>query len=401
MWWMCGVFALLLVAGCERERSADSLPGSWEGWAPTSVGGEEEEAVPLITRPGWKEFVRLDIPGILPALPGSFRPFSDSSIWNQVIPANPAIHDDSDDIIPYAESRAVNGKIRFNRDNNGPIWVIDYQVLAQKQTQVSDGGVYLPWDLNQDGKPNWKTPLIQEMYPEYEADGHITVVSMSGTDYTSYRPCAWEMSRYKWNGGNPPLHTTWNLWEIGDTGEGHYFPQFTWPRWQRAGGRGSGCPMIAGMLRPEEVETDNIRHALAFTFPECRGTPNGKDIFMWPPACRSDGGGENQSQWVDTIYPIQGMLFQLDPALDDTDFNGWGLGTHAKKVARALQTYGAYCVDVGGAMGFSVQLLGTDRVSHRQAWDTRLPNLYDDVAKIPVDQFRVISEFVDTPTIEP
>jgi hypothetical protein len=71
--------------------------------------------------------------------------------------------------------------------------------------------------------------------------------------------------------------------------------------------------------------------------------------------------------------------------------NAWGLTAEGKVVARALQQYGAYLVDVGGAMAFAVQLLGRDAGAHRAAWDTLFgPEFYTNVNRIPTSRLRVI-----------
>jgi hypothetical protein len=103
-----------------------------------------------------------------------------------------------------------------------------------------------------------------------------------------------------------------------------------------------------------------------------------------PPACRSDG------LCVGAQFPIEGMRFQLDPALGEADFDAWGLTREAKIVARALQTYGMFLCDHGGDMALQVQLLDLSTAEHRRAWEAQWPGLYAAVERIPTDRFRVV-----------
>ena len=88
----------------------------------------------------------------------------------------------------------------------------------------------------------------------------------------------------------------------------------------------------------------HIQHPLVFTVEKVAVASNGDDLFISPPACRNDG------DYVGNQYPLEGMLFQLDPSYDEDDFESWGLNEHAKVVARALQEYGMYLADGGSDM---------------------------------------------------
>lgn len=94
----------------------------------------------------------------------------------------------------------------------------------------------------------------------------------------------------------------------------------------------------AGVIREEEMARGFIDHALVFSSDICR---SGEFRF---PAIHSDGSNLRGAPLNSTI--VQGMRIQLDPAID-VDATSWP--QYAKIVARALQTYGAYCIDNGGA----------------------------------------------------
>jgi hypothetical protein len=97
---------------------------------------------------------------------------------------------------------------------------------------------------------------------------------------------------------------------------------------------GSGLPGIAGVVRLAEVKAGQIPHALVFSTMFC-----GSGVRY--PAGKSDGGYEGRG-----ALP-EGARLQLDPAVDLDAIPGITPGEMA--VARALQVYGAYVGDCGGA----------------------------------------------------
>lgn len=99
-------------------------------------------------------------------------------------------------------------------------------------------------------------------------------------------------------------------------------------------GNGAGVSHLAGVIRVEEIAEGRIDHALAFsTNNACR------DVYRFP-ATKTDG----QSSQVDCVP--EGARIQLDPAVD---LNRLDLTPAERTIAEALQTYGAYAIDIGGA----------------------------------------------------
>lgn len=312
------------------------------------------------------------------SLPGYWRPFHSGSPWNTPIAPDARTHPDSDLIIGHMVSR--QDRLGFSRSYIPPVWVVDATRIAP--VAVRSDVIFDWWDVGRDGWSDVGVPLTREMWPEQTSDGHITIVDPAWG-------VAWEMSRFEWPEGGPPTCTTFNIWTLRGPGYGN--PNEGW-RWGTRGGRGAGFPVIAGLLRPEEVEYGEIRHALVFTFTEVRRAEDGSDMFLWPPACRADG------EHVGRQYPIEGMLFQLDPAATDADFDDWGLSADARTVARALQTYGMYLGDRGGDMKIQVQLLSKDTSEHRAMWDDRLPGIYRSIERIPTNRLRIV--YTGEPTVK-
>jgi len=224
------------------------------------------------------------------------------------------------------------------------------------------------WDQNRDGRTEAGVPINDTMWPENTSDGHIVIVD-------PFRKLSWEMSKYTGIVDGLIRCTTFNIWDLTGKGVGDPNEGF---RWKARGGRGSGFPVIAGLIRPEELEHGEINHALVFTFSKNR------DDWLVYPAARTDGGNEG------TQYPMEGMLFQLDPSLTEAVFDAWGLTREAKIVARALQKYGMYVGDNGGAMALQFQLLDPDKAIHARKLEAMFPGIRNAIKKIPTNRLRVI-----------
>ncbi len=304
------------------------------------------------------------------SLPGTWRPFSADSPWNTPIPATASVHPDSATIIAGMAAQA--GHIYLARSYSIPVWVVNSTNVPL--VRVRSDSIFDFWDVDLNGWTDIGVPVTPEMWAEATPDAHICIVD-------PFRQLAFEMSKFGRLADGTPTCTTFNVWEIagrgvGDPNQGR--------RWQVRGGRGSGFPEIAGLLRPEEISAGEIRHALAFSYSQNRRADDGSDIFL-SPACRSDGKA------VGPAYPIEGMRFQLDPSLTDQDFDSWGLSREAKIVARALQRYGMFLGDNGGAMAVFPQLLAASGADNYTAWERRFPGLFAGVSRIPTNRFRVIN----------
>jgi hypothetical protein len=303
------------------------------------------------------------------SLPGTWRPFNKASVWNLPIPINAQKHPDSDIIIKNAVSYTKH--IRFAYSYLIPVWVVNSNNIPS--VKVKSQYPFDWWDRDRNGWTDIKVPVTEDMWAEPTPDGHICIID-------PIKKISWEMSRFFWQPGGTPNSSTYNIWDITGSGVGNANEG---RRWKARGGRGSGFPLIAGLIRPEETASGEIRHAMVFTFRKNRRADDGSKIFL-SPACRSDG------KYIGHQYPIEGMLFQLDPSLNEKDFNAWGLNKEGKILARALQKYGMYLGDNGGAMALQVQLLASTPEEHYQIWEKLFPGFYKNIEKIPTNKFTVI-----------
>jgi hypothetical protein len=96
----------------------------------------------------------------------------------------------------------------------------------------------------------------------------------------------------------------------------------------------AGLPILPGLLRWREVRDDTIDHAIRFT------TDVTSRWHLWP--ARHDAGSESSHD-----YPPMGSRFRLA-----ADFDTDGYGVHARRVIRAMQTYGLVLADNGSPWYF-------------------------------------------------
>jgi hypothetical protein len=108
----------------------------------------------------------------------------------------------------------------------------------------------------------------------------------------------------------------------------------------------AGLPILAGLVRYDEVAAGRVDHAIRMTVPTSRNT------YLWP-------GRHAASSHTDAALPPMGLRLRLKSTVDVAAFP-----PQARAVAVALQRYGAIVADNGSSWFFS----GTDdsRWSNRQ-----------------------------------
>jgi hypothetical protein len=123
----------------------------------------------------------------------------------------------------------------------------------------------------------------------------------------------------------------------------------------------AGLPILPGLLRWREVRNNRIDHAIRFT------TDRTSRWHLWP--ARHDAGSYDSHR-----YPPMGARFRLDA---DLDLSGYGV--YARRVIRAMQTYGLVLADNGSPWFFQGE-------QHRR-WPERL---IEDLKQIPADRFEAV-----------
>ncbi len=91
----------------------------------------------------------------------------------------------------------------------------------------------------------------------------------------------------------------------------------------------AGLPILAGLVRYDEVQSGEIRHALRFTAPQTRRK------YIWP-------ARHYASNLTDPQYPPMGQRFRLR-----ADFDESGFAPEVQVILRALKRYGMILADNG------------------------------------------------------
>jgi hypothetical protein len=365
------------------DGTASNLSGGWNASTPPALM-QHRYAAPATYRVeyatrypgfGWNSTVR-DVtvvaagaaappppPPPPTSTPGSvWRPFNASSPWNTPIPANPALEPDSQALInafrsssPFGEHLDVN-IARFSI----PLYQATTGTPLQSVAVGLGGEGWGQGGLNAVGQ----MPIPPGAKPDESFDAHMTVLS---ADRTQEYAC-WAMN---FNGSRAgawyaQLCATSDL-----TGSGVRPPAPSAnPWWAAHGARACGFPLVAGLIRADEIRAGRIDHALVFAYPALR-----KNRFT-PPASINSSDGANYG------IPCGGRI-QFDPSVDVTKL---GLSPAGVTIMRALQQYGAYVGDYSGALS----MYADNSPEARAYWDSGVLGTYELRDKIDMSRFRVI-----------
>ena len=284
-----------------------------------------------------------------PSDAGTFAtPFAENSPWRQRIPPNPMIDPNSAAMIAAVQPRPAlaSNLVEFGI----PIYraSADDPTYALNCTQADWGVCPLA---------GWEVMIPDGAAPHVGSDhALVTVDERRGLVFELWQATKsgdqWSAS---WGGVNNLDGSGWG-----------------------GAGTGSGASRLAGVIRLSEIAAGDIPHALALQTNNACGT-------FRPPALVSDG----KSTRADCIP--QGARLQLDPALDLSELD---LTPGELAVATAMQRYGGYVMDSGGApLSASFELdthaaPGTVGATYEAAgfrWD------YDAMEHVPWEMLRVLN----------
>jgi hypothetical protein len=241
----------------------------------------------------------------LPA--GGFpRPFPPTSVWNTPV-GNAPVAADSGALISYFLAHSPHPNMTL-RD-----WGVSVSEAHPDDTAYSVPCVlYRNCTLGAFG--SFRIPVTA--VPDPSADGYMTVV-----DPASQRE--WDMWQAAHNG-------SWSASAgaaLSTSGNG-IAPAGT------ASGDAANFPLLAGIVRPEEILQGHIEHALVF------GMSGVSNLGHVCPATHNDGSTSDPGALE------EGARLQLDPSVDVAALP---IPAWEKTVARAIQTYGMYLRDQGGS----------------------------------------------------
>lgn len=273
--------------------------------------------------------------------------FSSTSPWNVPIQASPTLDPNSGTIASYlgSELKAYADLYEFGT----PVWE------ASASDPLNSVSCTEPWGTCQLSQQQIPIPAGAET--SGGSDGSMVVIDSNtnmGFDF-------WRASRTSLTSWS----TAWGTrFEMAGSGTG-------------GGATGAGVPLLAGLPRLAEMAQGHIDHALGFVSDNTCAS-----VYRYP-ASKTDGSS-TQSNCIP-----EGARIQLDPSIDVDAIPGITPGE--KIVAHALQTYGAYCKDSGGAkLAFGFENPAGKPNPYPAlgfSWD------YYDMPHIPWNRLRVLSSW--------
>jgi hypothetical protein len=238
--------------------------------------------------------------------------YAPTSPLNRPIPADAGVDPNSDSMVRQLVGEVgERGWVVSSKEYTVPIF---YAGPKTPRHAVSVGVL---------GKKAYGVPIPPGAFPSPGTDRHMVVIDRArGCEYDFY--LAERLAGGSWRAQL--------LNSVSTRGSG-IFPK-------GLGARASGFAAAAGLITAEELRAGAIEHALVFTM---RETKAGGPVH---PATSSDGRSGSPG-----AIP-QGARLQLDPGLD---LDSLPLSRWQKIVARALQRYGMYLADTGGAVALFAQ----------------------------------------------
>ncbi len=261
------------------------------------------------------------------------RPFAATSPFNLPLPTNPRLDLNSAALVEHLRQNNHGAAIT---DYGVPIYFADTTTPRRPVPCIKD------WGTCPTAKP---VPIPAEAKPSPGSDAAMVIIDWSTRIVYEY----WQYQTDK---------TSWSHAQSID-GDGRH-----------GGAVGAGVSRLAGVVRIAELQAGVIPHALVFSSDMI--CPR---IFRYP-ASKTDG---SNLAGITPCLP-EGARIQLDPSVQVDSLPGLTRGE--RMVARALQRYGAYAIDNGGArMALIMQMptastgnpypsLGlADHQAIRLAWD--------------------------------
>jgi len=316
-----------------------------------------------------------EIQGLYTETAGPWRPFNATSPWNTRISANPTLHTQSAALIDdwkWSVDGVSNPYLKINIESwSAPLfWA--HNATPTVPVKARSGGY--GWMGNDIVAP---VPWPNGAWPDPQRDHHLVIVNQEASrewgcwdlQYSSSTTPAWNAgscSQMDLSGsGVRPARQA-----LLDSGGNFH---------EAVGPRACGFPLIAGLIRTEEIEAGVINHALVMAYPNIM-----HNKYVSPPASTSqspkpDGSGG----WLTSDWGIPcGGRIQFDPSID---VDSLGLSRSGRIIMKALQQYGAYVGDYGG----SITVYAEDSPAAQAFWATNLSEteLKD---KVNLSDFRVL-----------
>ena len=255
----------------------------------------------------------------------SWRPFNNNSPWNESIPADAKTDPQSSRFI----SDFAQGDFYINMEDwSIPVYYVTTDSVPKVTVINSRPGVY--------GK-GFAEPNHIPVLPDFIAsppvgdfsDNHLCILDTAAM-------IEWDMWAARKNKDGVWTTGLGAVTDLRSSGvEKPWFEQEN--EFDAHRSRAGGFPLIAGLIRPDEIEAGEIDHALVFAY------QRGRSEFFIPPASTAQATFMEMNNHGG--IPMGGRI-QLNPAIDVDTLQ---LTPACKVIAKALQKYGAFNGDYAGA----------------------------------------------------
>lgn len=258
--------------------------------------------------------------------PAGWRPFSPDSPWNTKIPADASIDPGSTE---YIAGVASDNALYINMNE----WTVATYYIDAATTPKYRFFPLFPTVQSAGIEPSTRIPAPDFATPSGPAGGTEFLAMI---DPKAGK--AWELHQPQMNDEDGNWRATFgSVVDLTGTGVSAPWMKVASPG-DAAAARPSGIPLVAGLIRLDELKAGRIDHALAFAYSAPR-----TDRFVAP---ASDGLYSGAHRPATHFGLPMGARIQLDP---DYDIENTLLSPAGKVIARALQEYGAILVDEAGA----------------------------------------------------
>ena len=254
-----------------------------------------------------------------------WRPFSDDSPWNQKIHIDAKTDPQSGLLI----DDLIKGGFYINiNDWSIPVYYINSDSVPKVNVINSRPGIYGKGFAEPNRIPVLPGFIASPPVGEF-SDNHLCIID-------TIKMIEWDMWAARKN--KDSVWTT-GLGAVTDLkGTGVEKPWFLQDNeFDAHRSRASGFPLIAGLIRPDEIKAGKIEHALVFAY------QRGRSKFFIPPASTAQETYMEMNKL--SGIPMGGRI-QLNP---DINIDTLNLNPACKIIAKALQEYGAFNGDYAGA----------------------------------------------------
>lgn len=251
----------------------------------------------------------------------SATPFAPDSVWNEPLRANPPLAPRSAAYVNDLLSQIASDGTWINTyAYSTPVFTVP---ATQRTTRVTLDAGFSP--AMQALQQTWAdVPIPPKARPASGTDAQM-VIWQPATD------TMWEF--WQMHHDSAGWHAAWGgtIYNLSSNPGYYTAPQPTW------GATAPSLPLLGGLIRPSELASGHIDHALSLGIPQAQA-----EYFAWP-AQRTDG-----SAYSRTAIP-EGQRFRLDPHLN---LNKIPMAPIVKMIAVAAQKYGIIVRDQAGAVTF-------------------------------------------------